>query len=818
MIDIGALKGRLFHLLILTGLIIATILPVRFSVAAQSSSDSVWVVRSIPTAKYGINGATGLAYSPAADTLLILDANANVGLVSMGEDNQGILTIPDLQSDPFNVAFDTRTNSLFGLDRGKSELVQVKADDRGFPQASASTRFAANAFGIRDSQGLAFDPASGRLFILDAGNSQIVAIAPHPTLGFDADEAVRSKKVERISLKGLGIDQARGLAYNPSNGDLYVTDPAQGRLYEITQDASLVATTDLAALGIQNPSAMTFAPSGDNTDDPNTYNLFILDSSTNQDTTSSQVVELSLITPEAVPAGTPMVATALVHIIDTSKAAWNPSAPDTSGIDYWPLTGRLLISDSEVDEMSKYFTGKNVYESTLSGSLVKTCSTTNLSRSGFSNEPTGLAINPANNRIYFSDDDANKINEVSLGPDNTYCTSDDGVTSVNVGNVYNIQDAEDVAYGNNTLFIAGGDAAEVFIVPLGGNGVLGGGDDGPMTHFDTASLGFRVLEGLGFNRDSGTLLLASAYSGNKYIGETTTTGKLLRAYDLSAYSITHREDVTFAPSSQNSSVKDFYISDRGVDNNTNSSENDGRVWEVKITGSTNTPTPTSTSTGGSTPTPTSTPSGTDLIFADNFESGNLSAWTSSVTDTGDLSVTAAAALVGTNGMQAVIDDANLIYVTDDHPNSEPRYRARFYFDPNSISMASGDSYRIFVAYAGTSTAVLRAEFRYYSGAYQIQFHVLNDSGSWQSTGWVTLSDAKHTIEFDWQAANAVGANNGSLALWIDGAQKPGLSAIDNDTRRVDRVRLGAVYGIDAGTRGTYYLDDFVSQRQSYIGP
>ena len=169
-------------------------------------------------------------------------------------------------------------------------------------------------------------------------------------------------------------------------------------------------------------------------------------------------------------------------------------------------------------------------------------------------------------------------------------------------------------------------------------------------------------------------------------------------------------------------------------------------------------------------------------------------------------------------MQVVIDDANLIYVTDDHPNSEPRYRARFYFDPNSISMASGDSYRIFVAYAGTSTAVLRCELRYYSGAYQIQFLVLNDSGSWQATGWQAVSDAKHAIEFDWQAATSAGANNGSLTLWLDGAQKPGLSAIDNDTRRVDRVRLGAIYGIDAGTRGTYYLDDFVSRRQSYIGP
>jgi hypothetical protein len=30
--------------------------------------------------------------------------------------------------------------------------------------------------------------------------------------------------------------------------------------------------------------------------------------------------------------------------------------------------------------------------------------------------------------------------------------------------------------------------------------------------------------------------------------------------------------------------------------------------------------------------------------------------------------------------------------------------------------------------------------------------------------------------------------------------------------------LGAVAGIDAGTRGTYYFDAFESRRQNYIGP
>jgi hypothetical protein len=42
----------------------------------------------------------------------------------------------------------------------------------------------------------------------------------------------------------------------------------------------------------------------------------------------------------------------------------------------------------------------------------------------------------------------------------------------------------------------------------------------------------------------------------------------------------------------------------------------------------------------------------DLIFADGFESGDLCAWSSSGTDGGDLSVTAAAAIGGSFGLAA----------------------------------------------------------------------------------------------------------------------------------------------------------------------
>ena len=231
-----------------------------------------------------------------------------------------------------------------------------------------------------------------------------------------------------------------------------------------------------------------------------------------------------------------------------------------------------------------------------------------------------------------------------------------------------------------------------------------------------------------------------------------------------------------------------------------------------------TPTNTPTGTATFTPTVTNTPGSSDLIFANGFESGDFSAWTASTTDLGDLDVSPSAALIGIQGMQAVIDDVNTIYITEDSPNTEPRYRARFYFDPNSIIMGSTDAHFIFKGFMGTATDIFQVELRPSSGAYQLRVKVLNDSSAFISTNWFTITDVPHFIEVDWRASISAGANNGGVTLWIDGIQQVDLTGVDNDTLRVDRVRLGALSGIDAGTNGTYYFDGFESRRQNYIGP
>jgi hypothetical protein len=202
---------------------------------------------------------------------------------------------------------------------------------------------------------------------------------------------------------------------------------------------------------------------------------------------------------------------------------------------------------------------------------------------------------------------------------------------------------------------------------------------------------------------------------------------------------------------------------------------------------------------------------TDLIFADGFEAGNLSAWSGAVTDGGDLSVTGEAALVGESGMQAMIDDNRPMYVRDVTPDDEARYRARFYFDPNSITMAQGDDYYLFVAYSdGVYAFAVRLLFN--SGDYRVQSWLRDDGYTYVPMSAYTISDAPHFIELDWQAASAPEADDGHFSLWIDGELKQTLSDLDTDTKLIDEARLGPWAGIDAGTQGTCYFDAFESPR------
>ena len=92
-----------------------------------------------------------------------------------------------------------------------------------------------------------------------------------------------------------------------------------------------------------------------------------------------------------------------------------------------------------------------------------------------------------------------------------------------------------------------------------------------------------------------------------------------------------------------------------------------------------------------------------------------------------------------------------------------------------------------------------------------------------STDWSTAVDlnpiADYGIGVTWtNFSGTVVATGTNMTLWLDGVQTSTVTGIANSTRRVDRIHLGAVSGIDLGTQGTYYFDAFASRRNTYIGP
>jgi hypothetical protein len=102
-----------------------------------------------------------------------------------------------------------------------------------------------------------------------------------------------------------------------------------------------------------------------------------------------------------------------------------------------------------------------------------------------------------------------------------------------------------------------------------------------------------------------------------------------------------------------------------------------------------------------------------------------------------LGASLSAAPAGSEGLQALIDDNNSLFVVDQSPTAETRYRVRFYFDPNSISMATGNVRLLFQGFSGSGTTqVLQLELRFQATGYELRALLVNDAKEWTSTSWI----------------------------------------------------------------------------------
>jgi hypothetical protein len=284
----------------------------------------------------------------------------------------------------------------------------------------------------------------------------------------------------------------------------------------------------------------------------------------------TSLLVLSLVPPARAASS---VTATLVQTVNLFQL--NPPSPDPSGIAYLPAQDRLLVADSEVEEMS-IWAQVNLWKIHRDGTLDDTANIR-----PFTKEPTGLGFDPATGRLFISDDSARKIFIVLPGNDGKYGTSDDVRTSFSTipfGNT----DPEDVAFATSTgdLFTADGLGAEIYRISPGPNGTFEGAGDDVITHFDVSALGVQDAEGLGYHPDRNTLLVPDGRSSTTMI-EVSLGGTLLTTIDISSAQSKHPEDVAVAPATSGGGNNLFMVA-RGVDNNSHPNENDGKMYEFSV--------------------------------------------------------------------------------------------------------------------------------------------------------------------------------------------------------------------------------------------
>ena len=815
---------------------------------AQNGLPFIGRERVIEAEEIGMTNPAGIVFFGRGNAFHIAEArqgssdHTDLVKITPLAQRAGVAQVSAAVQNPINMTFDNRFSRLLLLNAQANQILEVRPDNNGNLRPSNVTRYNVQGLGLQNPQGMTVDDKTGTLYILDAARARIVQI--HPLLNGSFEGASSSE----INLQSYGFDSLRGIAFETLWGHLFVSDPKGQKIYELTTSGELAATRDLAQFRLKDPQAMVFAPSGDQTDDPAQMSLYVADSglvagqkpiADKSSASTGQIVELSL-TALVEPAAATFTAS-LVRT--TNMAAISPPSPDPSGITYVSGRNTLLIVDGEVEETVSgitHFQGANVWELTLLGNKVRTA---NISKkaptvAAMTNEPTGIAWNPSNGHYYVTDDDGKRVYDLNPGGDGLIGTADDRWTYFSTSTVGN-NDPEGITFNtdNNHLFVADGLNKEVYEFTLTGTLV---------NHFDVQKYGVADPETVEFNSDTGTLFTMSSNRSTPIIVETTTAGALLQTINIAVINAPAPAGLAYAPASNGSGARRFYIVDRGIDNNDDPNIVDGKLYELTVPGigatptpsntltasntptitntptagptATNTGTPTDTSTPGPTFTPTSTFTATptssvaDLIFKDSFESGNFSAWSANSNNSGNLSVTAGAALAGNYGLQATFTNTTLMLVRNDSPAAETRYRARFYFNPNSISMATGDNITLFQGLDVGGAIVLSIQFNRSSTAFQVRARSY-DSGlaNFVNTPYFTISNAMHTLEVDW-------GNDGHLTFWIDGMQQANLTGINNSIYRIETVRLGAPTMSVTGTSGSYYIDAFESRRFTYIGP
>lgn len=256
----------------------------------------------------------------------------------------------------------------------------------------------------------------------------------------------------------------------------------------------------------------------------------------------------------------------LERVVDTS--AWHDPSPDPSGISRVGATNRFVVVDSEVEETTLW-KASNVWFTRPTLAPVASWPSVR-----FTYEPSDVAM-PSRRIAYLSDDDSDRIIEIKTGPDLVFGTPDDLARGVYT-DWFGSPDPEGIAVGDAGLLIVNGEDQRIVRLDFGTDGRFGTEDDG-VHRFSTQAVGLSDPEGIAYL--DGNLFIVSRVEG--VIVQTTVTGAFVDRYDISSSGIVNPSGIAVTTDDR---ALTAWVTDRGIDNDTTSTENDGRVFVFSLSG------------------------------------------------------------------------------------------------------------------------------------------------------------------------------------------------------------------------------------------
>jgi hypothetical protein len=262
----------------------------------------------------------------------------------------------------------------------------------------------------------------------------------------------------------------------------------------------------------------------------------------------------------------------VVHVFQTSAFG----SPDPAGLAYVAGLG-LFVADSEVDE-APFSRSDNLFRVQLDGSNPVAYSLSTAGPGFITKEPTGLAYDVMNNRLYISDDDLRKVFWVD--PNNPTIKLGEFTAPAAA------DDVEDIAVNPNTgnLYIVNGLSHTIVETTTAGVQV------GPTITLPSI---ISDPEALVYDAQSDSFYVGGGFSDN--IWRVDRSGNILETIDLLDDSVyrnplglttrAHVKDLELAPTSDpndDPSHLSLYVADYGNTHLSAINSDDGRIFEIDL--------------------------------------------------------------------------------------------------------------------------------------------------------------------------------------------------------------------------------------------